>query len=157
VKLDALRILSIAIIVTLTAFTLILTRENSISDRFVEAQRREDIANIKAEYERKLAVKRTMAGGQPKRSRVDCAESLRAIENKRLEILRENQKSGPALKFNGPVSFLVCEKNLTWLDGSYIPVPLEFEPGQPCQLGEEQRYSMFGRPLEMISELPGPF
>lgn len=154
---DAFRILSVATIVTIAALTVHLMRKNSIADRFIEAQKREYAANIKAEHERKLEAQRMMAESQPKRSKNDCAKSLSAIQTKRSQLLKENQNQTPALYPNGIIGFLVCEKNLTWLDGSYIPVPLEYEPGRSCKPGEERLYSMFGCPLEMIQQLPGPF
>jgi hypothetical protein len=154
---DGFRFLSLAIIVAMAALTIHLMRENSIADRFIESQKREYAANIKAERERKLEAQRMMAESQPKRSKSDCAKSLSAIQTKRSQLLRENRNQIPALNPNGIVGFLVCEKNLTWLDGSYIPVPLEYEPGRPCKPGEEHLYSMFGCPLEMIQQLPGPF
>jgi hypothetical protein len=158
-RLDAFRILSVAIIIAMAALTIHLMRENSIADRFIEAQKREYAANIKAEQARKLAAQRMMAEGQPQRSRTDCAKSLRTIQHKRFQLFKESQAKKFQADQQGRLSFLVCGKNMTWLDGMYAALPLEYDygPEKPCQPGEQQLYSMFGCPLEMIQQLPGPF
>jgi Na+-transporting NADH:ubiquinone oxidoreductase subunit NqrC len=154
---DAFRILSVAIIVAMAVLTIHLMRENSIADRFIEAQKRDYAANIKAERERKLEAQRMMAGSQPQRSKDDCAKSLQAIKNKRRELLQENQRKFPKDEPINQVMFLICEKNLTWLDGSNFSGPPDFSSSKKCKPGEMHLYSMFGCPLEMIQQLPGPF
>jgi hypothetical protein len=154
---DAFRFLSLAIIVAMAALTIHLMRENSIADRFIEAQKREYAANIKAERERKQEAQRMMAESQPKRSKNDCAKSLQTIQNKRRELLQENQRKFPKDEPINQVMFLICEKNLTWLDGSNFSGPPDFLLSKKCKPGEMRLYSMFGCPLEMIQQLPGPF
>jgi hypothetical protein len=154
---DAFRILSVAIIVAMVVLTISLMRKNSIADQFLEAQKREFAANIKVEHLRKLEAQRMMAEGQPQRSKNDCAKSLQTIQKKRQELLQENQRKFPKDEPINQVMFLICEKNLTWLDGSNFSGPPDFLLSKKCKPGEMRLYSMFGCPLEMIQQLPGPF
>jgi hypothetical protein len=162
-RLDAFRVLSVALIAGLMFVTFDLSNKNAQANwqehEVIEAQKSELAANIRQEHERKLFLKQAMAQGKPQRSRTDCAESLQAIQNKRLQLFKEIQAKEFQADPQGRLSFLVCEKNMTWLDGMYAALPLEYDygPEKPCQPGEERLYSMFGCPLEMIQQLPGPF
>jgi hypothetical protein len=162
-KMDAFRVLSFGLISVLVFVTFNLVYKNAQADRqeheAIEAQKSEYAANIRQEHERKLFLKQEMAQGKPQRSRTDCAKSLRAIQHKRFQLFKESQAKKFQADQQGRLSFLVCGKNMTWLDGMYAALPLEYDygPEKPCQPGEQQRYSMFGCPLEMIQQLPGPF
>jgi hypothetical protein len=161
VKLDAFRVLSFGLIAVLVVVTLNLIYQNALIDRreheTIEAQKSEYSANIRHEDERKLFLKQEMARGKPQRSKNDCAISLRAIQNKRQELLQEHRRKFPKNEPTVQVMFLICEKNLTWLDGSNFSGPPDFRSGRKCKPGEQRRFSMFGCPLEMIQQLPGPF
>jgi hypothetical protein len=160
-KMDAFRVLSFGLISVLVFVTFNLVHKNAQANQLeheaIEAQKSEIATNLRQEHERKLFLKQEMAQSKPQRSKTDCAKSLKAIQNKHLQLLSEVQAKDLPADPQRRLSVLVCEKILTWLDGTYIPVPLEYEPGRPCEPGEERLYSMFGCPLEVIMKLPGPF